>query len=132
MSDVVCPPGKTRKPPASAYGGVPTGLVVCGFVVWCGAALSTLAAAMTRLPQVLVNVRLARKVDLAAEPGVLDAVRTVEAELGDRGRVLVRSSGTEPLLRVMVEAPSASEAESSAARIVAAIHSLEGEGSPDS
>jgi phosphoglucosamine mutase len=117
---------------ATTGDGVLTGLIVCDLVARRGAALSTLAAAMTRLPQVLVNVRLARKVDLAAEPGVLDAVRTVEAELGDRGRVLVRSSGTEPLLRVMVEAPSASEAESSAARIVAAIDQVEEEGSPDS
>jgi len=80
---------------------------------------------MTRLPQVLVNVRLARKIDLA-EPGLSQAVGAVEAELGDRGRVLVRSSGTEPLLRVMVEAPSSSEAEAAAARIVAAISELEG------
>jgi phosphoglucosamine mutase len=110
---------------ATTGDGVLTGLIVCDLVARRGAALSTLAASMTRLPQVLVNVRLERKIDLEAEPGLLEAVRTVEAELGDRGRVLVRSSGTEPLLRVMVEAPSRSEAEASAARIVAAIHSLE-------
>jgi phosphoglucosamine mutase len=86
-----------------------------------GAALSTLAAAMTRLPQVLVNVRLDHNVDLAAEPAILAAVHEIEAELGDRGRVLVRSSGTEPLLRVMVEAPTPAEAETAAARIVAAV-----------
>jgi phosphoglucosamine mutase len=57
---------------------------------------------MTRLPQVLVNVRLARKIDLDEATDVGQVVREVEAELGDRGRVLVRSSGTEPLLRVMV------------------------------
>jgi phosphoglucosamine mutase len=102
-----------------------TGLIVCDLVSRRGALLSTLAAAMTRLPQVLVNVRLERKVNLAAELGVLDAVRTVEAELGDRGRVLVRSSGTEPLLRVMVEAPTSAEAEASAARIVTAVRRIE-------
>jgi phosphoglucosamine mutase len=112
---------------ATTGDGVLTGLIVCDLVARHGAALSTLAAAMIRLPQVLVNVRLERKVDLAAELGVLDAVRTVEAELGDRGRVLVRSSGTEPVLRVMVEAPTPAEAEASAARIVTAIEQVEKE-----
>jgi phosphoglucosamine mutase len=74
---------------------------------------------------VLVNVRLARKVELATEPLIGAVVREVEAELGDRGRVLVRSSGTEPLLRVMVEAPTSSEAEAAAGRIVTAIHQAE-------
>jgi phosphoglucosamine mutase len=109
---------------ATTGDGVLTGLIVADLVARRGVALSTLAASMTRLPQVLVNVRLARKVDLG-EPRLSQAVHAVEAELGDRGRVLVRSSGTEPLLRVMVEAPSASEAEAAAARIVAAIQKAE-------
>jgi phosphoglucosamine mutase len=113
---------------ATTGDGVLTGLIVSDLVARRGAALSTMAAAMTRLPQVLVNVRLDRKVDLAAEPAIFAVVREVEADLGDRGRVLVRSSGTEPLLRVMVEAPTAAEAESAAARIVAAIEEREKEG----
>jgi phosphoglucosamine mutase len=112
---------------ATTGDGVLTGLIVCDLVARRGAALSTLAAAMTRLPQVLVNVRLERKIDLGAEPSLLEAVRKVEAELGDRGRVLVRSSGTEPLLRVMVEAPTAAEAEAAAARIAGAIGEMEGQ-----
>jgi phosphoglucosamine mutase len=110
---------------ATTGDGVLTGLIVGDLVARGGVALSTLAASMTRLPQVLVNVRLARKVDIAAEPGIGAVVREVETELGDRGRVLVRSSGTEPLLRVMVEAPTSSEAEAAADRIVAAIHEVE-------
>jgi phosphoglucosamine mutase len=106
---------------ATTGDGVLTGLIVSDLVSRRGAALSTLAAAMTRLPQVLVNVRLDHNVDLAAEPAILAAVHEIEAELGDRGRVLVRSSGTEPLLRVMVEAPTPAEAETAAARIVAAV-----------
>jgi phosphoglucosamine mutase len=117
---------------ATTGDGVLTGLIVADLVARRGAALSALAAAMTRLPQVLVNVPLARKVDLGGESEVGRTVREIEAELGGRGRVLVRSSGTEPLLRVMVEAPSASEAEESAARIVSAIHRLEEGGSGDS
>jgi len=111
---------------ATTGDGVLTGLIVADLVVRQGTALSTLAAAMTRLPQVLVNVRLARKLDLDAEPDIDAAVREVEAELGDRGRVLVRTSGTEALLRVMVEAPTAPEAEAAAARIAEAIHEREG------
>ena len=62
---------------------------------------------MTRLPQVLVNVRVAPGIDVE-HPPVQEVVRQVGAELGDRGRVVVRSSGTEPLVRVMVEAPTRS------------------------
>jgi phosphoglucosamine mutase len=52
---------------------------------------------------------------------VADDVRAIESELGERGRVLIRASGTEPLVRVMVEAPTAEQAESAAARLVAAV-----------
>jgi len=110
---------------ATTGDGVLTGLIVADLVARRGVGLSTLAASMTRLPQVLVNVRLAQKVDIGEAPGVAQAVRDVEAGLGDRGRVLVRSSGTEPLLRVMVEALTAAEAEAAAARIVAAIRHVE-------
>ena len=75
---------------------------------------------MTRLPQVLVNVRLAPGVDLEL-PAVQAAARRVVAELGDRGRVVVRSSGTEPVVRVMVEAPTEAEAASAAAQVRAAL-----------
>lgn len=64
------------------------------------------AAAITEYPQVLVNVGVDRHADLDAATALWDAVAEVEAELGSEGRVLVRPSGTEPLLRVMVEATS--------------------------
>ncbi len=69
--------------------------------------LSVLAAeAMTRLPQVLRNVRVQRLADLAQNTEIHDAVRDVSARLGETGRVLLRPSGTEPLVRVMAEAPT--------------------------
>jgi phosphoglucosamine mutase len=74
-----------------------------------GERLSEAARVMRRLPQRLVNVRVERKERLADAGGVWDAVRRCEAELGDDGRVVVRASGTEPLVRVMVEAPTADE-----------------------
>jgi phosphoglucosamine mutase len=71
-----------------------------------GEDLRTAAAIVQRLPQRLVNVTVARKQDLPDAAPVWDAVRRAEAALGEDGRVVVRSSGTEPLVRVMVEAPT--------------------------
>jgi phosphoglucosamine mutase len=61
---------------------------------------------MTEYPQVLRNVKVGRGVQLDRAKGVWEAVRQAEKELGDDGRVLVRASGTEPMVRVMVEASS--------------------------
>jgi phosphoglucosamine mutase len=58
---------------------------------------------------VLLNVRLERRVDVMSVPAVLDAVRTAEIELGEQGRVLLRPSGTEPVVRVMVEGMDATQ-----------------------
>ena len=64
-----------------------------------------LKQAMPKYPQRLVNVRIRRRVDLAEYPAIGRATDAVLAELGGRGRVLLRPSGTEPLIRVMVEGP---------------------------
>lgn len=74
------------------------------------------ADAMTSLPQVLVNVRVGERVPDISERMSAE-VADVEAALGDTGRVLLRASGTEPLIRVMVEAPTAERAQSSADRL---------------
>jgi phosphoglucosamine mutase len=73
---------------------------------------------MTRLPQVLVNVPVKER---GAFRDVDHVVAAVEAELGERGRVVLRPSGTEPLVRVMVEAPTDEQARSAAERIAAAV-----------
>ena len=111
---------------ATTGDGLLTAVQLLDAVHRAGKPLGELAdAAMTRLPQVLHNVRVADKgMDLA---GPLAAeIAAVEAELGDHGRVLVRGSGTEPLVRVMVEAPTAEAAEAAAARLVAAVEALGG------
>ncbi|TKB09387.1 phosphoglucosamine mutase [Desulforhopalus sp. IMCC35007] len=65
--------------------------------------LSTLAKVMTSFPQVLKNVRTSRKIDIATIPGFDEALKKHEDDLGKKGRILVRASGTEPVIRVMVE-----------------------------
>jgi phosphoglucosamine mutase len=102
---------------ATTGDGVLTGMLVCDLVRRSRRPLSELGAQMTRFPQVLVNIRVARRVDVSATPTIATAVREVEAELGDRGRVLVRASGTEPLVRIMVEAESQVMADTAAERL---------------
>lgn len=82
-----------------------------------GATVGELAACMRRFPQVLENVRVDGPERLADADAVWEAVRAAEADLGDAGRVLVRASGTEPMVRVMVEAESEAEAEKHARAI---------------
>ena len=79
-----------------------------------GKPLSELAAPYRPYPQVLLNVPVARKPQLSEVPDVAEAVQRVERELRDDGRVLLRYSGTEPLLRVMVEGPDADSIQASA------------------
>jgi phosphoglucosamine mutase len=70
-----------------------------------------------RLPQTLINVRVGDRTVGASAPAVLDLVKGIEAELGGTGRVLLRPSGTEPLVRVMVEAGTEQTARDAAERI---------------
>ena len=79
--------------------------------------LNALKAGMTRYPQTLVNVRLNRQVDVTALPAVSAAIRDAEDELAGQGRVLLRPSGTEPLVRVMVEGRDEGQVEQVANRI---------------
>lgn len=101
--------------------GVYTALRVLRVMRESGQSLSELASPYREFPQVLVNVAVARKPALASMKPVMDAVREVEAELGDDGRVLVRYSGTESLARVMVEGPDSERIAAQAQRLARAI-----------
>lgn len=110
---------------ATTGDGLLTALRVMARVAATGVSLAELAGVMRPLPQVLVNVRVADKAAVAGAGAVADAVRRVESELGEAGRVLLRPSGTEQLVRVMVEAPTHDLAERAASRladVVAAVH----------
>jgi phosphoglucosamine mutase len=83
--------------------------------------MSELLSEVVLFPQVLINVRLAKDQNWKDNPELVKATQAVEAELGDTGRVLIRASGTEPLVRVMVEARDPAVAQSSAERIAATL-----------
>jgi phosphoglucosamine mutase len=87
-----------------------------------GKELRELRTVMTAYPQVLENVVVKDKA-YAANPAVAAAIAKAERALGGRGRLLVRPSGTEPLIRVMVEAPTAQEAADVAAMVVETVQS---------
>ncbi len=101
--------------------GLLTGVQLLDLVARSGRPLSALAAeAMTTVPQVLRNVAVARRPGSVPDD-IASAAAREQAALGDAGRVLVRPSGTEPLVRVMVEATDAAEADSVADRLVAVV-----------
>lgn len=99
---------------ATTGDGILSGLVLLDILHRSGRSLSELASVVTKLPQVLLNVPVTNREGLSDASQFWDAVAVAEAELGSGGRVLVRPSGTEPLVRVMVEATSEAEAESRA------------------
>jgi phosphoglucosamine mutase len=96
---------------ATTGDGILTSLMLAARVVETGRTLADLASIVTRLPQVLVNVKGVDKARAAEDEALAAAVRKAEESLGDTGRVLLRPSGTEQLVRVMVEAATMDEAE---------------------
>jgi phosphoglucosamine mutase len=102
---------------ATTGDGLLTALHLMARVAATGSSLTELAGVVTRLPQVLVNVKVGDKAAVASSAEVAAAVAAGEAELGESGRVLLRPSGTEQLVRVMVEAGTQSQADEIAHRI---------------
>jgi phosphoglucosamine mutase len=112
------------RPLGTTGDGILTGLQVCDLLMRTGRYLSDLAAtAMTRYPQVLRNVSVAGDAASVVDRLAAD-IAAGEQQLGDHGRILVRASGTEPLVRVMVEASSHARAEAVAEQLVAAAERL--------
>lgn len=101
--------------------GLISALQVLQACVRSGKSLSRLLAEVTLFPQTLINVRLRPDQDWKSNTALQAASKAVEAELGQTGRILIRASGTEPLLRIMVEAQDAAQAKSCAERLVLAV-----------
>jgi phosphoglucosamine mutase len=106
---------------ATTGDGILTALQVLDRVAATGRPLRDLAAVMNRLPQVLVNVPGVDKARADTDDQLMEAVAREERELGGTGRILLRPSGTEPLVRVMVEAESSDRAHAVAGRLAAVV-----------
>ena len=100
--------------------GLAGGLMLLTALSEQGTSLAEAASVMTRMPQRLVSIRVQRKGELGDAAEVWDLVRGHEAVLGDNGRIVLRASGTEPLVRVMVEAPTSEQCEKIADEIAEA------------
>jgi phosphoglucosamine mutase len=103
--------------------GPMTAVTLFAVAARAGVRLHDLAATLTVFPQILINVRADDR-SIAEDPAVLAAVAAAEARLGDAGRILVRPSGTEPLVRVMVEAADTATTEDVAESVAAIIRNL--------
>ena len=101
--------------------GIVSALQVLSAMLKSGKSLHDVKRGMNKYPQTLINVRMETKFDFAASPHVKNTLREVEAELADTGRVLLRASGTEPLVRVMVEGVDAQQVDALANKLADAI-----------
>lgn len=101
--------------------GIIAALQVLRAMRMTGKSLRDLKSVMTKYPQTLINVPTKHKINLNESVAIQDAVRQVEQQLGNRGRVLLRASGTEPLIRVMVEGEDPSETAELAEQIASAV-----------
>ena len=106
---------------ATTGDGLLTALNVMGLMTHTHCSLAELAAVVHRLPQVLVNVVVSDRNAAVASVQVAAALKAAQAELGDTGRILLRPSGTEPVVRVMVEATTTAQATEIAQRVAAAV-----------
>ncbi|MFD8010068.1 phosphoglucosamine mutase [Streptomyces sp. NPDC058955] len=111
---------------ATTGDGTLTGLMLAARVAATGKSLAELASVMERLPQILINVKDVDKSRVSTSGELAAAVADAERELGTTGRVLLRSSGTEPLVRVMVEAADIEQARSVAQRLADVVKSALG------
>ncbi|MCY0388502.1 phosphoglucosamine mutase [Robbsia sp. Bb-Pol-6] len=103
--------------------GIVSSLLVLAALRRSGRSLAQMLSGVTLFPQRLINVRIAAGADWQSDPTIADAVAAARASLGDAGRVLIRASGTEPVLRVMVEAEDGAAASRHAEAIAASVRS---------
>jgi len=106
--------------------GIISALQVVAAMIDSGATLHALKQRMSKYPQTMINVAVAGGADVASSSSVQEAVADVEATLAERGRVLLRPSGTEPLVRVMIEGEDAVEVERLATRLAAVVEASAG------
>ena len=101
--------------------GLVSALQILAIMGRTGKTLSQLTGEMARYPQTMVNVKTAQRIDPAGFPKITDAVAAAEAELADSGRVVLRASGTEPVIRVMVEGENENQVVALAERLASIV-----------
>jgi phosphoglucosamine mutase len=101
--------------------GLVSALQVLGVMKQTGRSLAELASGMKKFPQVLLNVKVAKRFDPASVPSVQEAVQKIEKRMGSDGRVVLRASGTEPVIRVMVEGKGESATRAAATELAAVV-----------
>jgi phosphoglucosamine mutase len=104
--------------------GLISALQVLKVMKQTGVGLGELSAGMRKYPQVLLNVRVAKRFDPLKEPAVVEAARQVERRFEGRGRIVLRASGTEPVIRVMVEGYDAGLVKQGAREIAAVVEAV--------
>jgi phosphoglucosamine mutase len=104
--------------------GLISALQVLAIMKQSGAGLAELAAGMRKYPQVLLNVRVAKRFDPLTEPKLVAVVAEIEDRFGGRGRIVLRASGTEPVIRVMVEGSDAALVKQAARQIAAVVEAV--------
>ena len=104
--------------------GLVSALQVLAIMQSQGKPLAELAAGMTQLPQIMLNIKVAKRFDPMGVTTVKTLVGTLERELGERGRIVLRASGTEPLIRVMVEAQEEAVARRCAEQLAVAVRAV--------
>ena len=109
---------------ATTGDGLVTALQILAIMKQTGRTLAALTSGMIRMPQVLINVRTSRRIDVDGAAPVRNAVDEAERRLGDRGRVVLRASGTEPVVRVMVEGEDQYEVRGLAEHIARAVSGI--------
>jgi phosphoglucosamine mutase len=103
--------------------GLVTALQILAIMRRTGRSLSALAEGMVQMPQTLLNVRIPAPIDVSANEAIRSAVAAAESKLGQRGRVVLRSSGTEPVIRVMVEGEDRQQVNALAGRLAESVRS---------
>jgi len=116
---------------ATTGDGLINALQVLSVMKRTGRSLAELAASMQKLPQVLLNVTVERRFDPLSVPAIAGALRKVEQHLGEEGRVVLRASGTEPVIRVMVEGHDEGDIRGCAEDIAAAVRAAAAAGGPE-
>ncbi|MEM7764699.1 MAG: phosphoglucosamine mutase [Pseudomonadota bacterium] len=111
---------------ATTGDGMVSALQLLEIVRGTGQSLRELAADMPLYPQVLINVRVAERFDVDSQPDLVSARERIEGALGDRGRIVLRASGTEPLIRVMVEGVDKPEVQAAAEELAEVVRTVAG------